>query len=100
MSGQEFLDWLKLSLPVAGTLVPLALAVVEYAGKLGAAGKVQLAISGLVGLVLGAFAQVALFGVPDGILGWFLILVFSLMVAGGATGTYEAIKHAVVKGSE
>ena len=93
-------DWIKYSLPVAGTIVPLAMAVVQFAGMLGAGGKLQLAISGAVGLILGAFAQIAFFGMPDTILAWFLVLIFSLMIAGGATGTYEAFKHAATKAQE
>lgn len=99
MSGQEFLDWLKVLLPVAGPLVALAFAIVQYSGNF-VTGKAQLAVSGATGLLLGFFASVAFFGFPQTVLDWFLAVVFGLVVFGGATGTYEGVKHAAKKSRE
>lgn len=97
MTGKEFLDWLGTALPVAGAIVPLAIAMVQWAGKLGLSGVYQMAASGIIGLALGFFASVAFFGFPVTALDWFLALILGLVVFGGATGTYEAIKHATNK---
>lgn len=97
MTGKQFLEWLGLALPVIGALVPFAIALVQFAGKLGLTGKWQLAASGVIGIALGFFASVAFFGFPHSVLDWFLAVVFGLLVFGGATGTYEAVKHAAGK---
>ena len=100
MNGFDFGAWLQVALPVAGMLVPLNMALVQASEKFGAAGKVQLAISGIGGLVLGGLASLAFFGIPGDLLGWFLMVIFGMIVAGGSTGTYEAIKHAAIKARE
>ena len=96
----DFAGWLKVALPVAGMLVPLNMAVVQGAGKMGLSGKAQLIAAGVSGLVMGIAASLAFFGVPADFLGWFLAVIFGLMVFGGSVGTYEAIKHAAAKSAE
>lgn len=97
MTGKEFLDWLGTAIPVAGAIVPLAMGLVQWAGNLGVSGYWQTVASGIIGLALGFFASVAFFGFPVTPLDWFLALILGLVVFGGATGTYEAIRHAKSK---
>jgi hypothetical protein len=96
----DFAGWIKVALPVAGMLVPLNMALVQWTGKLGASGKIQTIAAGITGLCLGFASGIAFFGVPSDFLGWFLNVLFGLMVFGGSVGTYEAIKHAAAKGAE
>ena len=94
----DFAGWLQVVLPVATLLSGLNIAVVQGLGKLGLQGTAQTIGAGVTGLVLGFAAGIAFFGVPTDFLGWFLNVVFGLIVFGGSVGTYEAVKHATAKG--
>lgn len=89
----DFGEWLQVALPVSGMLVPINMALVQFLGKF-VSGNAQLAAGGISGLILGIAASFAFWGLPSDFLGWFLAVVFGLIVFGASVGTYEAVKHA------
>ena len=96
----NFAEWLQIALPVGALLSGLNLAAVQGLGKMGLSGNAQLIGAGVSGLVLGIAGNIAFFGMPTDFLGWFLAVIFGLIVFGGSVGTYEAIKHAAAKSAE
>jgi len=96
----EFSTWLQQSLALAAGLLPINMALVKGSDQFGLAGKWQTLFAVLSGLTLGIGSQVAIFGVPADFRGWFLAVLFGLIIAGGSIGTYEAIKHAAIKAQE
>ena len=93
----DFAAWLQVVLPVSTLLAGVNFAAVQGLGKMGLSGKWQLIGAGVTGLVLGLTGSIAFFGLPSDFLGWFLAVVFGLIVFGESVGAYEAIKHAVAK---
>ena len=96
-NGFDIAQWAVTSAATAGILAPFVMAITKASEIFGLSGKAQLAFAGVIGLVMGSFAQVAFFGVPDSILDWFLLVLYAVLIAGTAVGTYETIKHAVKK---
>jgi FtsH-binding integral membrane protein len=96
----DLAQWAVNAAMTAGVLTPFVMALTKGSEKFGLSGKSQLAFAGVVGLLLGAFAQIALYDVPDSILEWFLLALFAILMAGVPVGTYESIKHAAKKASE
>ncbi len=93
----DFAGWLQVVLPVSALLAGVNFAAVQGLGKVGLTGKYQLIGAGVTGLLLGIAGSIAFFGMPVDFLGWFLAVVFGLVVFGESVGTYEAIKHAASK---
>jgi hypothetical protein len=93
----DFSAWLQQSVLYAAGLLPVVFAVTKGSQQFGLAGKPQAAFAVVTGLLLGVGLQIGVFGVPTDFLGWFLVALFGLIVAGEAIGTYETIKHAAVK---
>ena len=93
-------QFVNAALPTLGLLVPLIIALVEYLGKLGVAGKAQLACSMGFGLVGGVGAMIAQLGVPADFAGWFGNVIVGLMAGGAASGVYEAFKSAAAKANK
>jgi hypothetical protein len=93
----DFSNWLQTSAGLALGVLPVVFAVTKGAELFGLAGKAQAAFAVVVSLVLGTGLQIGVFGVPENFLGWFLLAVFGLIVAGEAIGTYETAKHAARK---
>ncbi len=93
----DFAEWLQVVLPVSALLAGVNFAAVQGLGKVGLTGKYQLIGAGVTGLLLGIAGSIAFFGMPADFLGWFLAVVFGLIVFGESVGTYEAIKHAASK---
>lgn len=96
----DFAAWLQQSLVLAAGLLPINMSVVKASEQLGLSGKAQAAFAIGSGLVLGVASQIAINGMPGDFQGWFLAVLFGLVIAGGSIGTYEAIKHAAVKARE
>ena len=92
-NGFDFAAWLKVVLPTATLLAGLNFAIVQGLGNW-VSGKVQLLIAGVTGLILGFAGGLAFFGIPTDFLGWFLNVIFGLVVFGISVGGYEGIKHA------
>ena len=86
-------EFLQAAAMNAAILTPLTLAIVTYLGKLGVAGKAQLAASMLVGAALGVSAQIASLGVPQDFAGWFALVLFGLVPGLTASGVYETGSH-------
>ena len=93
----DFAGWLQVALPTSALLAGVNFAAVEGLGKMGLAGNGQLVGAGVTGLILGVAGSIAFFGLPVDFLGWFLAVVFGLIVFGESVGAYEAIKHAAKK---
>jgi hypothetical protein len=93
----DFAEWLQVALPVSALLAGVNFATVQGLGKVGLTGKYQLIGAGVTGLLLGLAGSIAFFGMPVDFLGWFLAVVFGLVVFGESVGSYEAIKHAASK---
>lgn len=96
----DIVQWIVTTSATTGALTPFIMAVVKGSEKFGLSGKAQLAFAAVFGAASGAFASVALNGVPADVLGWFLLFLQVIMTAGVPIGTYEAIKGAVSKGQE
>ena len=96
----DFAGWLQVALPVGALLSGLNLAAVQGLGRMGLTGKAQLIGAGVTGLALGITGSIAFFGLPTDFQGWFLAVVFGLIVFGGSVGTYEAVKHAAARAQE
>lgn len=75
-----------------GVITPFTVAVVKGSEKFGAAGKVQLAIALIFGGALGAFASLAVNGVPSDLMQAFQMTLYVLASAGAPVGFYEALK--------
>ena len=97
VEGFDFAGWLKVALPMSVLLAGVNFPAVQWLGKLGLNGKGQLIGAGVTGLILGIGGSIAFFGMPVDFLGWFLAVVFGLVVFGESVGTYEAIKSAAAK---
>lgn len=93
----DFAEWLKVVLPVSTLLAGINFSAVQGLGRLGLSGQGQLIGAGVTGLALGLTGSIAFFGMPSDFLGWFLAVVFGLIVFGESVGAYEAIKHAAAK---
>jgi len=96
----DFSAWLQQSLALAAGLLPINMALVKGSDQFGLAGKWQALFAVVSGLALGVGSQIAIIGMPGDFQGWFLAVLFGLIIAGGSIGTYEAIKHAAVKARE
>jgi len=96
----DIVSWIVETGAVVGALTPLVMAVVKLSEKFGLSGPGQLAFAAGFGGATGAFASVALQGVPADVLGWFQLFLTVVMMAGVPVGTYEAIKGAVAKGED
>ncbi len=96
----DFAGWLQVVLPVSALLAGINFSVVQGLGKLGLSGQGQLIGAGATGLALGLAGSIAFFGMPSDFLGWFLAVVFGLIVFGESVGAYEAIKHAAARAQE
>lgn len=94
MNGFDFGAWLQVVLPTSALLAGVNFAAVQGLGRMGLAGKWQLVGAGVTGLILGVAGSIAFFGQPVNFLGWFLAVVFGLVVFGESVGAYEAVKHA------
>ena len=92
-NGFDFAAWLRVVLPTATLLAGLNFAVIQGLGKW-VDGKMQLITAGVTGLALGFAGGLAFFGTPTDFLGWFLNVIFGLVVFGISVGSYEGIKHA------
>jgi hypothetical protein len=88
MDIQAFTDAAVNGIPLLFVVAGL----VQVCGMFGAAGKVQLACSLLIGLALGIGYQIAQLGVPVGFAGWFAASVFGLGLGIVASGLYETAK--------
>lgn len=93
----DFSAWLQSALAVAAGLLGINVAIVRGMEYLGLSGKAQAAFAMGSGFLLGVGSQLAFWGIPEDFLGWFLAVLFGLVVAGGSIGTYEAIKSAAKK---
>jgi ABC-type multidrug transport system permease subunit len=96
MANFDFAGWLQVVLPTAALIAGLNTALTQFLGKW-VSGKAQTAVAGITGLGFGIVASLAFFGTPNDLLGWFLAVVFGLIVFGTSVGTYEAVKHAAIK---
>jgi uncharacterized membrane protein YedE/YeeE len=96
----DFAGWLKEALVVAGALLPLNMSITKASEKLGLAGTWQAVFALGSGLVLGVATSLAVWGFPADYQGWFLAVVFGLIVGGASIGTYEVVKHAASKARE
>ena len=96
----DFAEWIKQSLLFAAGLIPFNMSIVRGVEAFGIKGKIQTGVAVLTGLALGIGLQVASFGTPTDFGGWFFVVLFGLMVAGGSIGTYEVIKKAANKQSQ
>lgn len=96
MNGFDFAEWLQIVLPTATLLAGINVAAVQGLGKW-VQGTAQTAVAGVVGLALGFAAGIAFFGIPTDFLGWFLNVIYGLLVFGVSVGTYETVKAAVRK---
>ena len=63
------------------------------AGKLGAAGKVQLAIAFVCGFLIGGAFQIAETGLPVSFQQWFYVVITALITGLAPSGFYEALKE-------
>lgn len=90
----DIVQWIVETSAVTGALTPFIMAVVKGSEKFGLSGTAQLAFAAVFGGASGAFAAIALNGVPADVLGWFLLFLQVIMTAGVPIGTYEAIKSA------
>jgi hypothetical protein len=93
----DFSAWLQSAAILAAALLPITVAITQGAGKLGLSGKAQTAFAIGTGLLLGVSSQVAIHGTPADFRGWFLAVIFGLILAGGSIGAYEAVKGAAIK---
>jgi hypothetical protein len=93
MNGFDFAGWLQVVLPTATLIAGINIAAVQGLGKW-VSGTAQTIAAGVTGLLLGFGAGLAFFGIPSDFLGWFLNVVYGLLVFGVSVGTYEAVKHA------
>lgn len=94
----EILDFLKeLFVMIDVASVVAVMVLVWLWGELGATGKVQLLSSFGTGIVIGVIQQYAA-GAVFGLAGWFQAIIYGIILGGLASGAYEAIKGAVVKG--
>ena len=93
----DFAAWLQVVLPVSTLLAGINFAAVQGLGKIGLSGQGQLIGAGVTGLALGFLGSIAFFGMPSDFQGWFLTVIFGLVVFGESVGAYEAIKHASAK---
>jgi hypothetical protein len=98
--GLDFAQWLKEALVVAAALLPINMSLTKASEKLGLSGRWQSVFAIVSGLVLGIATALAVWGFPADYQGWFLTAVFGLIIGGASIGTYEVVKHAVVKASE
>lgn len=88
----DLVNWIVTQGVVTGALTPIVLAVVKAAEKVGLAGIYQLAFALVFGGFFGAFSFLALNGVPQDLLSWFLFSLSVIMMAGVPIGTYQVIK--------
>ena len=72
-----------------GPLLPVVFGLVEFAKKMGAAGKWLLGISMALGLLFGALYVLAFVGLPATFAAWFVLVVFGLMVGLTTSGVYN-----------
>ncbi len=93
VSAFDLQAWLQVVLPTATLLAGLNFAVVQFTGKW-VSGSAQLITGGITGLLLGLAGGIAFFGMPSDFLGWFLNIIFGIVVFGVSVGSYEGIKHA------
>jgi hypothetical protein len=94
----DFAGWLQVALPMSALLAGVNFATVQGLGRMGLSGSYQLIGAGVTGLILGLGGSIAFFGMPADFLGWFLAVIFGLVVFGESVGAYEAVKHAASKG--
>ena len=74
------------------TLAVLGLAT--FYGKLGLAGRAQLAAAFVTGLLAGGAFQVASVGMPVDFTGWFYVVLSAILMGLMPSGVYEAVKAA------
>lgn len=72
--------------------------LVDYYGKWGVQGKLQLASSLLTGLIIGGLIMYFT-TYPNTPVDWFIVALFGLLVGLGASGCYNGIKTASAKGT-
>ena len=65
-----------------------------FYGRLGLAGRAQLAAAFVTGLVAGAAFQIASVGLPTDFTGWFYVGLSAILMGLMPSGVYEAIKGA------
>jgi hypothetical protein len=63
-------------------------------GKMGLAGKAQLAAAFLTGLLVGGGFQIASVGLPVDFSGWFYVALSAILMGLMPSGVYEAVKAA------
>ena len=96
----DFSGWLTQALLVLVPLLPINMSITKASEKLGLSGIGQTVFALVSGLVLGIATSFAVWGFPADYQGWFLTVIFGLIVGGASIGTYETIKHAAVKAGE
>jgi hypothetical protein len=95
----NLLEFLKTAGIIFVPLMSIVFGVVNYIGKWGVKGKLQLVSSLLSGLILGGIVMYFTI-LPSTAVAWFSVVLFGLLVGLAASGCYEGIKTASAKGSE
>ena len=65
-----------------------------FYGKLGLAGRIQLAAAFVTGLLIGGGFQIASVGLPVDFTGWFYVTLSAILMGLMPSGVYEAVKAA------
>ena len=65
-----------------------------FYGKLGLAGRIQLAAAFVTGLLIGGGFQIASVGLPVDFTGWFYVVLSAILMGLMPSGVYEAVKAA------
>lgn len=92
-------SFLQMALPTAAALLPLVLGLVTYLGNLGVKGRAQLISSLISGLVLGSLT-LYFQSPPQDATGWFVVILFGLVVGLAASGVYDTGKKLVARKPE
>ena len=88
------------ALAVTAGLQPVIWALVTLYGRLGATGKLQLALSLATGFVLGILTMTATIGAPTSYAGWVALLLYGLIPGLVASGVYDTGKGIIERAVE
>jgi hypothetical protein len=91
---QEYLLALSKNAPF---VIMAVLGLGWLAGRLGAAGRLQLGIVFGCGFVIGGAFQIASLGLPSDFSGWFYVVITAILLGLLPSGFYEAAKDAARK---
>jgi hypothetical protein len=95
----NLLEFLKTAGILFTPMLAIVFGVVDYLGKWGVKGKWQLASSLIAGLVLGGIVMYFT-TYPATAVAWFSVALFGLLIGLAASGCYNGIEKASIKGAE